>query len=362
MKTRIAYPRHFLVKFLAMFSIIALVSAAAFPFSVQAVRPSDPDLIFGVDVSSYRGDIDFAKAKEDGVRMVYIRSGAGSSYVDPYFEANYQKARAVDLPVGFYHYVTARSVSQAKYQAHFFVTTIADKSFQCMPAMDFEALSGLSVEEINAIATAFIEELAALGGKGAVIYSDSSNATSVFGPELTKYPLWVAEWKVNAPSDSVRWREWVGWQYSDAGRISGIPGDVDLDYFTKDIYVKSSEPIPKPSPKPPQTETVKYTVKKGDTLWALARLYHTTVNTLVQVNHIKNPNLIYTGQVLAIPIRDDTAYDEPFFPYRVVKGNTLWGLSRRFHTSVANLVRLNHIKNPDLIFTGQILHIPGYQK
>lgn len=362
MRDSVVFSRSFRVKFLAFLSVIVLTFLAVFPFSAQAVKPSDPDLIFGVDVSSYRGDIDFKKAKADGVRMVYIRSSAGSSYVDPYFEANFKKARAEDIPVGFYHYVTARSVSQAKYQAHFFVTTIAGKEFQCMPAMDFEALNGLSVTEINAIATAFIEELAALGGKGAIIYSDASNAASVFDQSLTKYPLWVADWDVSAPSNSVRWKEWVGWQYSSTGKIDGIPGDVDLDYFTKDIYVTSPEPVPTPSPRPPQTETIKYTVKKGDTLWALSFLYYTTVDQLAQINHIKNPDLIYVNQVLEIPIQDDIAYDEPTFLYQVQKGNTLWGLSGNFNTTVANLVRLNKIKNPDLIFTGQILRIPGYQK
>lgn len=73
----------------------------------------------GIDVSMWQGDIDFEEVAESGMDTVYIRSGLGSDYTDPYFEQNYERARAAGLNVGFYHYVTARTVSQAEYQAHF---------------------------------------------------------------------------------------------------------------------------------------------------------------------------------------------------------------------------------------------------
>ena len=48
-----------------------------------------------------------------------------------------------------------------------------------------------------------------------------------------------------------------------------------------------------------------YTVKKGDTLWALARKFGTTEEALVASNGIKNKNLIYVGQVLQVPTKEE---------------------------------------------------------
>lgn len=47
----------------------------------------------------------------------------------------------------------------------------------------------------------------------------------------------------------------------------------------------------------------KYTIQKGDCLSVLAQRYHTTVATLVQINNIPNPDLIYAGKTLLIPLQ-----------------------------------------------------------
>ena len=55
------------------------------------------------------------------------------------------------------------------------------------------------------------------------------------------------------------------------------------------------------------TATTTYTVKAGDCLWNLAKKFGVTVQDLVDANNIKNPNLIYVGQVLVIPVKGETA-------------------------------------------------------
>ena len=185
-------------KILLFLTLILILTAS--PIPVSALPPASEHQQEGIDVSQWQGSIDFKQVAAAGIRIVYIRSSMGSGYVDPYFEQNYQRAKAAGLKVGFYHYVTARTAAQARYQAQFFVNTVREKHFDCRLAMDFEDLIRLSAEEANQIGLAFISAVEEFSGKEAVVYSDISNAASVFGGPLTQYPLWIAQYGDAVPS------------------------------------------------------------------------------------------------------------------------------------------------------------------
>ena len=78
----------------------------------------------------------------------------------------------------------------------------------------------------------------------------------------------------------------------------------------------------------------------------------------MELNNIQNPNLIYVGQTLIIETNSGNANSGGYITYTVRRGNTLWGIARRYNTSVSALVDLNQIQNPNLIYPGQILRIP----
>ncbi len=257
----------------------------------------------GIDVSSWQGNIDFNAVKADGIEMVYIKASEGIDYIDPDFEKNYANARAAGLLTGFYHYVTARSVSQAELEAHHFAETVSGKVSEGRLAMDFEDLKGLTVREINRISWAFLNAVERYSNKKAVLYSDAYNASNVFGNRLRKFPLWIAEYGVNEPSSNNSWRDYAGWQYSDDGRVRGITGDVDRDIFRETMLDNVTEPAKVTAEKPRHTvEYVYYKIKSGDTLTHIASLYHVTIKDILRVNDIKNPDLIYPGQIVKIPL------------------------------------------------------------
>ncbi|MDO4542145.1 MAG: GH25 family lysozyme [Bacillota bacterium] len=317
------------------------------PGGVKAME-ADSDVIYdGIDVSQWQGYIDFAAVRDAGIEVVYIRSSVGYDYIDPYFERNYTNARNNDLRVGFYHYTTARNITEAREEARFFASVIGGKEMDCKPVMDFEYFPDLTSAEATDVAAAFMSALEDYSGKEPAIYSDGYNAANVWGEELGRYPLWIAEYDAYRPEDSSVWSYWSGWQYSDTGRISGIDGNVDLDYFTDSMFL-SEENASTPSKE--QERVIYYKVKSGDTLWAISRKYGTTINELVEINDISNPNLIYVGEVLKIPI---VRYN--YSTYIVKPGDTLWVISRRFHTTVQKLAGINDIKNPNLIYPGEII-------
>lgn len=104
-------------------------------------------------------------------------------------------------------------------------------------------------------------------------------------------------------------------------------------------------------PDPPKPQPQIYTVKRGDNLTKIAKMFGVTVQDLVDWNNIKNPNLIYPGQVLYIQV-PKMEY------YRVVRGDNLTKIARMYNTSVAQLLKLNpDIKNPNLILVGQLIRV-----
>jgi len=106
-------------------------------------------------------------------------------------------------------------------------------------------------------------------------------------------------------------------------------------------------------------------VGQGDTLSAIAARYHTTVARLAALNNIRNPDLILPGQVLVIPgPSSQGGSTNPARPaaertHLVREGDNLTSLAVRYGTSVAAIVAANRISNPNRIYPGQRLRIPG---
>ena len=73
--------------------------------------------------------------------------------------------------------------------------------------------------------------------------------------------------------------------------------------------------------------------------------------TVSTATNIKNPNLIYPGQEIKISGNENSQV------YIVKRGDTLSSIAQRFHTSISAIAKLNNIKNPNLIYTGQKLII-----
>lgn len=106
-----------------------------------------------------------------------------------------------------------------------------------------------------------------------------------------------------------------------------------------------------------------YTVRAGDTLTGIAARFGVSPSALARANGITNPNLIYVGQRLTIPgatgsPSSGTTKPAPFEGYYIVQpGDTLSKIAARYGVSVQTLLSLNGLSNPDRIWVGQRLRI-----
>ena len=99
----------------------------------------------------------------------------------------------------------------------------------------------------------------------------------------------------------------------------------------------------------------KYIVKKGDTLYGISNQFGVSVTLLAEINGIKGSNLD-VGRELIIPKKLGTNPNNMFM-YTVKKGDTLYGIARKYNTTVDEIMNLNYFKNTN-ITPGDIIRIP----
>ena len=97
-----------------------------------------------------------------------------------------------------------------------------------------------------------------------------------------------------------------------------------------------------------------YTVKSGDSLWSISRKFGITVDELKNANNLSS-NLLSVGQNLIIPGKEAQATGDE---YVVKKGDTLYSIARKYNTSVDNLKSINNITT-DSLAIGQIIKLPS---
>lgn len=118
--------------------------------------------------------------------------------------------------------------------------------------------------------------------------------------------------------------------------------------------------IPQMEEPPVVGEYVVYTVKAGDSLYSIARQYNTTVSELVSYNNLSTTSLQIGQQILipaeaAIPPVEQPGED--YLIYRVQSGDSLYAIARKYNTTVDELMRINNLSNI-LLSVGQEIRIP----
>lgn len=102
-----------------------------------------------------------------------------------------------------------------------------------------------------------------------------------------------------------------------------------------------------------------YTVKAGDSLWGISQTYGTTVNNLKQINNLSS-NVIYVGQVLKLKQQSNSTSNQApqstADTYTVQSGDTLWGIANTHDTTVNNLKQINDLTS-DTIYVSQVLKL-----
>lgn len=302
----------------------------------------------GIDVSHYQKIIDWVKARNViDYAIVKIGEGRYSNQKDEYFERNYTECKRLQIPVGVYSYAYAQTVSEAKEEAKRVIEWLNGRDLDLPVYYDMEdsRMQGLGKKALTEIATAFCREIEK-AGYWAGIYGNLNWFTNYLDYDnlKQKFTLWIAH--VDFTQNQTKYDgKYDMFQYSWQGKVDGIIANVDMDIMYRDLVTdirnskntngtvkKSDEEIIQEILRGEwgngeerkknlqdkgydytriqskinelyrnnNEEKIYYTVKSGDNLTKIAKEYGTTVQKIVELNNIKNPNLIYSGQKLRI--------------------------------------------------------------
>lgn len=105
-------------------------------------------------------------------------------------------------------------------------------------------------------------------------------------------------------------------------------------------------------------KTAMYRVKRGDTLNSIARHHETTIATLLKINQLKINDPLYVGRKIRVPAAAEAADVKPLKRYMVKKGDTLYSLAKSSSVTVEELRRLNNMAGDDALRLGQRIKLP----
>lgn len=202
-----------------------------------------------IDVSEWQGDIDWAKAKADGVEGVIIRLGYGwGNNADEKAQRNISECKRLGIPFGIYWYSYADTPSIAKEEGADVVAKLkqfgvnaSDLAYPVYYDLEKWTWKGhqppTDPNVYNDIVNNWYNALQSAGYKNLSVYSYTSYLQ---GPlkhaDIYAKTTWVAQYGARMGFDSFP-TDSRGWQYTSSGKVDGISGNVDMNAFGNKAYV-----------------------------------------------------------------------------------------------------------------------------
>lgn len=196
-------------------------------------------IAYGVDVSSWQGEIDWQQVKDSGIDFAILRVGArgygvetGNIVGDTSFEKNYAEAKAAGLEIGVYFFSQATNAAEAIEEARFVKDCLAGKNISLPVYFDWEHIDydtartqGLSGKEITDCAVAFCKEIRLMGYTAGVYMYAGIAYYDYELDRLSDYEFWCA----SVGDYPFFYYAHNMWQYSYKGTVPGISTDCDMN-------------------------------------------------------------------------------------------------------------------------------------
>ena len=227
-------------RLLLLLLLLATAAVALFHFLrwrgyILLPQEADPRQwqVFGVDVSTYQGDVDWPALRAQGVDFAFIKATEGSSLQDRQFSANWENAQAAGVRVGAYHFFSYDSPGET--QTDNFIAVVPVEPGMLPPVIDLEFYGDYLKNpperaQVKEILDPLLARLEAHYGVKPILYvTYRSYYRYLAGGDYAGYPIWCSSPLVFPLTPG-----WRFWQYSHTARLEGYYGSegrIDLNVF-----------------------------------------------------------------------------------------------------------------------------------
>ena len=215
-------------------SLLAVV-AATLVLRTGRIRLNYPSRerfpVWGIDVSHHQGAIDWPKVRDSGVVFAFIKASEGADLRDSRFAENWSVSDEAGIVRGPYHFFTF--CTDGIPQAENFLAALPDSELSLPPVVDVEfagnCVNWSTVDRIRAELSAFLKRVERSTSRRPILYLTYDSFHRVADGYFRRYEIWIRNvlWEPSLGQPMA----WTFWQYTDAGRISGIEGPVDLNVY-----------------------------------------------------------------------------------------------------------------------------------
>jgi LysM repeat protein/GH25 family lysozyme M1 (1,4-beta-N-acetylmuramidase) len=328
-------------------------------------------ILNGIDISMHQVGINI---KATGAQFAIIKASEGVGYTDPALEQHAASLSGANIFGGFYHFARPNATPDNTPEAE--AQTFLNAVRTLITPTDVVVLDWESDDVSDANwALRWLDIVNSALGRTTLIYGNHSWANSRgsdWDTVKSKYQLWLAAYPSNAtqtwgPINSIPttpgWTVSM-WQYTSRGRLNGWASDLDLNTYYGGINEWGGSPAQVvPAPVVPSKRPNQCIVEAGDTLTSIANQFDVSLGALIGANAGIEPDWIYPGQVLNLPGSIGTSTPAPplsgISQCVVEAGDTLSGIAAQFNVDLNELIRINGIADANLIYPGQVLSLPG---
>ena len=194
----------------------------------------------GVDVSAFQGDIDWQQVKDSGIDFAIIRLGyrgygkAGKMVEDEYVQDNLTEAKEVGLPIGAYFFSQALNIQEVDEEIDFMLEILGDHKLDLPIILDWEIpgvenprTKNMDARTLTEIQRYFCQKMTEKGYDPMIYFNWHQAKNLYYLSELEDYDFWLAFYQ-----DRMTFPYKVEmWQYTDQGKVPGIPANVDLNVY-----------------------------------------------------------------------------------------------------------------------------------